>query len=399
MKKKVIIAVREGLIIASVLSAKCSDKCSVVMNNIGTQEEVIDITQRLKPDIVIVDDILIGEKNIVNFLKELKIVCSSCRIVLVTDCSDVAYVDKIAQIGVYDIFTHGSTDISYFIQLVSDDFNAVVKEKTPLIKGGTEKVTNGRAGARGRKGFRSSIAITGTYKTGKTFLANIIALQLSKAGRTVSLVDMSDNRTLYGYYCWGNDKNYHTNTIEALSKGVDKPFTVNSNMKLYTSAYRTRGQIDIGNTLQTLFSSSDIVVFDMDINVSPAFYKYLDQFYIVQDMDYANIIENTGLLKKLKMDGVDLKKAVVILNKYIECGITPNDIKKWICIEQGYVGNNKDSLIDNIPLFKVGFSFSDYIASLQKGYIGVGYTQRYTHELLDDINNIILNICPELVSA
>lgn len=388
--KKIVIASAEALITGAVL--KHRNKYSVIMNNIQNQRELLDIVNRLCPDIAIVDDVIAGSRQPITFLHDLKKQCASCRIILIAHCLPEQDIGKTETEELCDVFRPGQTDICHLEHLI--DGESALQASSHRRKAKTKQMQNTDGNNINPYRNKTAIAITGADNTGKTFISNAIALHMANSGTKTAIIDMSRNRTLYGIYCWGEKRSYVSSgdAFELLCNGKDNPFYINSNLALYTSSKKLKQQIDCAAMLEILFCTNDVLIFDTDFNTNPAFYKHINRIGIVQDMDYLNIIQNTRLIKNLKQNGVNLKKAVIVLNKYVKCGISIKDIRKQLCIEQGYDTKSSEILLQNCNLFKVNFSMQDYIAWIQHVYGGGANPQRYTNEMQEDIDNLICNL-------
>ena len=369
--------------------------CTCVMNNISTQEEILDVVRRLNPDVAVVDDRLRGTMEKRRFIEELVRLSGPTRIVLVTSCASAEYARDMVRLGVCDIFVEGEAEISQLISLIlrgSTDrkgktYTKGVKRKSSEEIPGVEYVLP--------EGCKPVVGFTGASRTGKTFLANMAALALSQKGKRVALVDMTRNRTLYGYYCWGRDgQEERKSALEHLCRGVNNPFMINANMMLYTSPGIPPEDMEPLGMLEAVLADADAVIFDMDMHVRPIIYKHVNSFFLVQDMDYYNIIDNTVLLKRLKDEGVNLKKARIVLNRFVGCAVGARDVKRWLSIAQGYDSAGENLLPDDTEVFEVRFSMQDYVAGAQNGFDRNNGLHGFTCDLLRDIDAISRSICP-----
>lgn len=394
MGNKVITALNNSFL-NILLRTRYSQLCDVIMNNISSQEEVLDVVKRLKPDVIVVDDRLRGTMEWDRFIEELVRLSGSSRVVLVTSCASAEYARDMVKLGICGIFVEGEAEISQLISLILR--GDADRDGKTCTKGGRWKSPEEIPGVEYviPEGCKPVAGFTGAGRTGKTFLANMVALNISKKGRKVALMDMTRNRTLYGYYCWGRDgQDDRKRALEHLCKGVNNPFMVNASMMLYTSPGIPAEEMDLSGMLETVLAGADVVIFDMDMHVRPVVYKHMNSFFLVQDMDYYNIIDNTVLLKRLKDEGVNLKKAGIVLNRFVECAVEMCDVKRWISIVQGYDSKEESLLSDDTDVFKVRFSMQDYITGAQNGFDRSSSLHGFTCELLRDIDAISRSICP-----
>ena len=166
------------------------------------------------------------------------------------------------------------------------------------------------------------ISFLGYRQSGTTFLINNIALILAKRNIDVAILDMTSNKALY--YIFTQNKEFIREDIKDclknISEGNPKGINVENNLTIYTDLHREyENNLKVEKILEVLLKKHQIVIVDSDFSTDISFFKYSQQIYLVQTMDFLTITPLTKFLSKLKTNNaINNEKVRIILNKFLD---------------------------------------------------------------------------------
>ena len=178
------------------------------------------------------------------------------------------------------------------------------------------------------KDYKKTVIFVGAPKTGTTFCINAIGTYLAKQKVKTALVDMTRKRDLYTIYTYDNSgkRNIAGETLRYASAGKNEPL-VYEKLSVYTAVPGEDRKAYNPNVLvETISKNNNIVLIDADFSTPLDYFRLAQDIYIVQDMNVLNIQQLTMFLRELKQRGIGMEKVKIIINKYVDCSITPKDI-------------------------------------------------------------------------
>ncbi|MCX8130723.1 MAG: serine/threonine-protein kinase [Clostridia bacterium] len=176
--------------------------------------------------------------------------------------------------------------------------------------------------------YKKTVGLAGDRASGTTLLTIAISELFGSIGRKTSIIDLTKNCKLYKIFGWENTAEPNEmcdrskNSWLCLIHGSMEPLKPDKYRNVYTSgAYAPIDRERYLELMERVRGESDIVLIDMDFETDTEIIRYLDQLYIVKDMDMYNIECTSGYLSLLAKQGINLSKVRLILNKYTDSSI------------------------------------------------------------------------------
>jgi serine/threonine protein kinase len=236
--------------------------------------------------------------------------------------------------------------------------------------------------------YRKIIGFTGDRAAGTTVLIAAIGEFFNKMEKKVAIIDLTKSRKLYSIYGWSynkkgeNKEECDENIITGLLEGKQNPLIINKSTSIYTSSKFVEIEHNkYINMLESVRYSNDIILIDMDFETDQEIIRYLDQLYIVKDMDMYNISKTSDYYFSLKKKMSNFSKVRFIINKYIKSSIKAKSIVDTITVPKSEQETSlTDRLLDRRPVyFTIPFEIENYrlitesINQTQFSYSGFNY--------------------------
>ena len=248
------------------------------------------------------------------------------------------------------------------------------------------------------KDYKKTVIFVGAPKTGTTFCINAIGTYLAKQKVKTALVDMTRKRDLYTIYTYDNSgkRNIAGETLRYASAGKNEPL-VYEKLSVYTAVPGEDRKAYNPNVLvETISKNNNIVLIDADFSTPLDYFRLAQDIYIVQDMNVLNIQQLTMFLRELKQRGIGMEKVKIIINKYVDCSITPKDIIDGIATYTSYDLKMFDELFHpkRIQYFILPFDVGNYIKYVEMVFKYSNKFSSFTPEFQKNLNQIINTIYP-----
>ncbi|NBI07591.1 hypothetical protein [Senegalia massiliensis] len=222
------------------------------------------------------------------------------------------------------------------------------------------------------KDYKKIVGFVGNRKVGTTTIIDLIAKTLAKEGKKVSVLDITNNQTLFYIKCWGDESitDYQKNSLRFLEEGENHSIKIDENYNLYTmvgNSKKEQYKFDFYNAIETIRYDNDVILIDLNFKSNYQWLKYgVSDLYVVNDLNVINMIETKDYIKTLVKSGVNEKKIKLIVNKYINSKVNEKDILATLTDPildlENDDSNNKLSI--NANIFKVDFEVDNYIKLL-----------------------------------
>ena len=247
------------------------------------------------------------------------------------------------------------------------------------------------------------VAFVGAHQVGTSFLVNHLAEILQAKGVNTAILDLTKNRDSYYMYTKGDEdlRNIAINTKDNLLNDRNAGIKVRRNLFVYTSLPdEDIEEKNIKAVLQKLILKHDLVLIDCDLDTPINCFAYVNEVYLVQNMDVLAVQPLTEFLAELKEENVlNNKKFNIIINKaiFVRGLSTKMLISAMSCYSNPEMTETKELFDKNkidrniIPFdLKAYAKYLEAIAECDMNIIG------YPKKFMKSLKEVAMKICPHV---
>lgn len=312
-----------------------TNKYEIVAKDVSYTEGILEILEEFpKVDMIIISEILEGELSFKELINEIIRIRENVDIIVFVEEKTPELQNFLFRNGIYKIYSNNEIEIDKFIESLQDKSEEKVEfltqELTEIRKHINKEFQKANFEARGK-----IIALTGTYNSGKSTLACVLAKEYANLNKKTLIIDFdiynSSISTLLKVQKY-NNKGTAFN-IKAQTIHIGENQDVICAMDLLFNNDNTVDYMNLEEMLQDFRIEYDIIIIDTTSNYQ---YKYLSR--ILNDANYIlyctvpSVVElekSVNLLEVLLEDfKINKNKLKIILNKVNTVSVDKEMISK-----------------------------------------------------------------------
>lgn len=327
----------------------------VVSRDIPYMEGVLEVLDEIQDiDTIIISEILDGEIDFKDLIRKILQKNEKIEIIVFVEERNAEIQNFLFSNGIYKIFENNEVDINTFINSISSnnmnvtpDYNYINGELQKIREDMLEK-ENGKNSFEEFNATGKVIVLSGSYNSGKSTIASILAIEYAKKGQKTLIIDFdiynSSINTLFNIQKYKKSEIAFNieNQIIKVSKNLDALCAID----LLFNNENTVDYINLEDMIRKFKVKYDIILIDTSSDYK---YKYLARILNSADGIVFLIVPSVVELKKsanllevfLEDFKIDKKKFQIVLNK-----VTSTSVDKMI-IEQMF----KDIVISGVTGF------------------------------------------------
>lgn len=211
-----------------------------------------------------------------------------------------------------------------------------------------------------KQSTRKVIGFTGFSDVGVTTVILLLAEILSKQN-SVAILDLTSNRDLYEIYPFTRDSislmESKKSLYELAEFNVKKPFKISKHVDLYTAPYTLEINMPpFYELVARIEQDYDIILVDMDLDIDRQLLSYIQDLYIISDVEPTNIKYTSEYMYKISQF-LNMSKVRIILNKYITNNLTDEMFIRALTSIVSFEPYRVYHIIDFLPpYFKIDFT-------------------------------------------
>lgn len=336
--KKIVTAV-DGLSLVKKL--KNTGKYIVHEQDIEFSEDVLEYISKYKPDIIITKDNLKGKMTKEIYVKQIRLISPSIKIVLITKELTIEYKSFLFSQEVFNIIESDEASFEKIFNMIeSKEKQVIYKYNQNIIKENFDKDINIVT--------KQTIAVFGTSGAGKSYITSLLGQVFSKKIRLNTLVvDMDIQNSALDIY---NNLDARVDILDSVMEDINKDNFIpgyisnvsiksknNTKLAFITNnlgIYECQNKININHyekIYKDILNNYDITIFDLPATpfldaVSYIIGKVNKVFFVVnpnfismrQAVKYLDMLENVWKIKK--------ENIYIVINKVTEESLTDRQI-------------------------------------------------------------------------
>ena len=214
--KKILIAMNNNVLVEKI---KRCGKYIVHNYDIDTKEDVIEYLKKYKVDVLITKDFLNGELSKEQYIKEIRNINNTIKIILCVEQLDEIYRGFLFSYNVFDIIEGDEINFSDILGMIDSVKNTIVlKNNNKIKKQDIAKINNNKNKLNVLT--KQKICVFGTSGAGKSYIASVLAQITSrKLKLNTLLVDMDVQNAAIDIY---NNLNSSGNNLQYVMEEIDR---------------------------------------------------------------------------------------------------------------------------------------------------------------------------------
>ncbi|WP_406241999.1 hypothetical protein ACF3M2_13900 [Tissierella carlieri] len=340
---------------------------------------VNEIKEKVKGfDLLILNEELENENLItVKVIEEIRNISETTRIIFIANSEnkDETFIEKIYNLEVYDLIFSDDIRFELITRLIKKSRSKIEaleyykridiseaeneeKKRRTVIKEDKANKSPTKIITKIEKeyvyiipdDYKKVVAILGERKSGVTTVVSLLAANYSKS-KKVLVIDAAENG-LFSIKSWGNeniviDEDY-------------KELRLNDNLLVI----KPNDNNQILNLIETHKYKNDIVLIDADLTLEQNILKWIDMIIHVSTLDIMDINKCKIYLRQAMIEGVNLSKVYLVINKHIKCKITSRNLIGLYKRQIPYLEGENGGLQINDTIIEIPFDKEFYKNSL-----------------------------------
>jgi len=350
--------------------------------------------------------IMIMDLNTIKGIKQLEDLCTDAefrgiRVILLTDTMQGKevknQVEMAVEKGVYSVILKSefsskklmSQAMNYPTGFNLNELNVAKTESGRSKKIEDNDFDDSREGQTSftvPKGYRKCVGFLGYPGSGVTTILCSVAYNLAKNGLNCCIIDLNKNRDMDEIFI-SDDKKGAVSSLEDLLRLNMDPFRVSKKISVFKAPFNS--SVDMGNitkAIDTVLYDYDVVLIDLDYEISVKASDKISDIYLVQTLDPTSTKIDAKFLNTFK-DKHSIKKIKLIVNKVIACANKPGEIVDYLRGQLAELGINSGGAVDWDPqYFTIPFSIE-----LMKNSLNGNFTNNNLDKITAEKIQVIAN--------
>lgn len=198
--------------------------------------------------------------------------------------------------------------------------------------------------------YKKVVALIGERKSGVTTITSLLASKYS-TDKKILVIDVAENG-LFARNSWGNERVVEKDNLKELS--------LNSNLLIIKPKCSTQ----IMDLIENYKYQNDIILIDADFNFPINILKWIDMVMHISSLDIMDVRRSKAYFRKAMLEGVNLSKVYLVINKHVNCKVKTKDIMVLYKEPIPYIESKNDGIPINDYYHTVPFDEDFYRNSL-----------------------------------